>query len=152
MAASRGPIPERSDMTVRRNLGEPITKIPVIGPVEVPELNLGTVHPLVADLYESIRDSAQARYYEPSDWQYARLVMWELNTHLMQTKPSAMYLTAINSMLTSLLLTEGDRRRVRIEVERNSSGGEQGKVLEAADLFKQALAKQATEPGSPGGD
>ena len=138
----RGPISERTDTVVRRNKPEvPVTKIPVIGPVEPPELALEELglpfHPLVTDLYESIKDSAQSKYYEPSDWQMARITLNELNVHLWQTKKSAMYLTTINQMLTSLLLTEGDRRRVRMEVERNQTEG--GDVIDVAEMFRQKL-------------
>jgi hypothetical protein len=41
-------------------------------------------------------------------------------------------------MLTDLLVSEGSRRRVRLEVERSQSGGE---VLDVADLFRQRLAQ-----------
>lgn len=136
VAATRGPVPERTDQTVRHS--EPVDKVEVFGEVEVPELNLDNPHPLVVDLYESMKESAQARYYEPSDWQYARLTFHELNKMLYAEKTSAMLLTAINQMLTALILTEGDRRRVRIEVERKQ-GKPEGVVIDAAKQFKQWL-------------
>jgi hypothetical protein len=42
------------------------------------------------------------------------------------------------SQLTDLLLTEGARRRVRLEVERAQAGGD---VLEVADLFRRRLSE-----------
>jgi hypothetical protein len=41
-------------------------------------------------------------------------------------------------MLTDLLLTEGARRRVRLEVERNQS---EAAVLDVADMFRARLAR-----------
>ena len=64
-----GPIPNRSDQRVRRTKDEfgPITKIEAQGTVEVPALDLDDPHPLIVDLYRSLANSAQAKYYLPSD-------------------------------------------------------------------------------------
>src|SRR5690349_12382758 len=84
MPGLSGPVPARSDQRVRRNEPEiPIDKIPAIGPVDVPELDLGGwVHPLVSDLYEAMKNSAQSKYFEPSDWAYARLTLYVVNDML----------------------------------------------------------------------
>lgn len=137
----RGPVPARSDQKVRRNLPDtPIATITAIGPVEIPDLGIANAHPMVRDLYESMKTSAQKAYYEPSDWQYARITLHFVNRLLRSTKPSAQMLASVNQMLTSLLLTEGDRRRVRIEVERQQA---EGVVIDVADMFRQQLQAQA---------
>lgn len=141
MAGTRGPIPKRSDQRVRRNEPDtPIDKITAIGPVPIPELDIPNAHPLVVDLYQSLKDSAQKQFYEPSDWQYARLTLHFVNKLVRSTKPSAQMLASVNQMLTALLMTEGDRRRVRLEVERNQNAPAGGaEVVSMADLFKQRL-------------
>jgi hypothetical protein len=137
----RGPVPARSDQKVRRNLPDtPIATITAIGTVEIPDLDIRNAHPMVVDLYESMKTSAQKIYYEPSDWQYARITLHFVNRLLKSTKPSAQMLASVNQMLTSLLLTEGDRRRVRIEVERQQA---EGVVIDVADMFRQQLQAQA---------
>lgn len=139
MAGITGPIPKRSDERVRRNKEEvPIEKVSAIGPVEIPELGIPNPHPLVVDLYESMKNSAQSKYYEPSDWASARVTFHFLNKLLRSTKPSAQMLASVSSMMTTLLLTEGDRRRVRIEVERNPEAPE-GKVIQISDLYRERL-------------
>jgi hypothetical protein len=45
---------------------------------------------------------------------------------------------ALFGQLTDLLITEGARRRVRLEVERQQSGGE---VLDVADMFRKRLSE-----------
>lgn len=141
MAGITGPVPKRSEERVRRNKEDvPIETIPAIGPVEVPELGIPRPHPLVVDLYESMQNSAQSKYYEPSDWATARVVFHFLNKQLRSTKPSAQMLASLFAQMTSLLLTEGDRRRVRIEVERNQNQPENN-VVQVADLFRAQLAK-----------
>lgn len=140
----RGPIPERSDQIVRRNKPDtPIEKITTIGPVGIPDLNMPNAHPLVIDLYESMKVSAQKQFFEPSDWQVARLAMHVIHDMLQgkgeDKRISPMMLASVNSMLSTLLVTEGDRRRVRIEVERNQA---EGVVIDVAEMFRAQLEKR----------
>ncbi|WP_444329712.1 phage terminase small subunit [Mycobacteroides abscessus] len=150
-------MPKREDQRVRRNEQEiPTEKVVALGKVPVPDLGLENPHPFVVEFYESIRQSAQSNYYEPSDWQFARLTMYALNEELNavyqsgdnkgKKKPlGVMKLQVLNQMMSTLLLTEGDRRRVRMEIERNPGPtAEGGKVLTMADHFKQVLGAQTT--------
>lgn len=138
--------PKRSDQLIRRNIPEvPVEKVTAIGTVPVPELNIPNPHPLVVDMYESLKESAQNKYYEPSDWQTARLAMYALNEELNATykdgssKPiSPMKLQVVNQMLAALMMTEGERRRARLEIERNQTG-DVASVTQISDLFKQRL-------------
>jgi hypothetical protein len=146
----RGPIPKRNEERVRRNIPEdPTVTVQMHGLVTIPELgdisHMGETHPLVEEMYESIRQSASVKYFEPTDWSYARLTMHTLNAELVSAKHlgkpiGAMKLTAINQMLSALLLTEGDRRRARLEIERAPSDSGSGKVLDVTDMLRQRLA------------
>ena len=53
-------------------------------------------------------------------------------------------------MMTSLLVTEGDRRRMRIEIERKKTqpDGEDAKVIRMSDIYRDRLAQQAGSPGA----
>lgn len=146
----KGPIGKRDEERVRRNIPEnPTETVTMIGTVKIPELGdmsyEGETHPLIAEMYDSIKASAAVKYYEPTDWQFARLTLYTLNQELIasrhQGKPvGAMKLTAINQMLSALLLTEGDRRRVRLEIERQPGDSPAGKVVDVTDMLKQRLA------------
>lgn len=147
---TRGPIGKRDEERVRRNIPEdPTVTVKMPGIVEIPELgdvsHLGETHPLITEMYESIKDSAAVKYYEPTDWQFARMTLYMLNQELIAAqhngKPvGAMKLTAINQMLSALLLTEGDRRRARLEIERAPADVQGGKVLDVTDVLRQRLA------------
>ena len=132
-----GPVPKRSDERIRRNKVD-IEKVTAIGVVPVPELGLVDPHPMVSDMYRSLRQSAQSRYFEPSDWEFARFTMVFMDNLLKQGRPSSLMLQQVNAMLSSLLVTEGDRRRVRMEIERNKQGGD---VIDVAEMFRQRLAR-----------
>lgn len=139
MAGITGPVPNRSETRSRRNKPDvPIEKVTAIGVVPIPDLGMDNPHPIITDLYQAMRDSAQSKYYEPSDWQYARMTLHFVDKLLWAEKPSAMMLASVNSMLTTLLLTEGDRRRVRMEVERNNVGAD---VIDLKALFTQKFAE-----------
>lgn len=142
---TRGPVGKRSDQKVRRNKtgedGIATDKIEMVGPVDVPKLDLNfPPHPLVQSLWESLPDSGQTRYWEPSDWQYARVALYALDDLLTKSPKgiSAMKLTAVDGMLKSLLLTEGERRRVKIEVERNQNEAE---LLDISAILRERLAQ-----------
>lgn len=154
---TRGPVPKRDEDRIRRNKPEsPSETVTVHGAVRIPELGdiayMGETHPLVLDMYESIKQSAAVRFYEPTDWQFARLTLYTLNQELINAqhlgKPiGAMKLTAINQMLSSLLLTEGERRRVRLEIERQSDSSPSGEVLDMTTVLRQRLARSKASGG-----
>ena len=136
---ARGPVPKRSDQRVRRNKAEvPVEKVESIGVVAVPELGFDDPHFLTVDLYRSLSESAQSRYYEASDYQIARSVLHFLDQQFKTSRPSGQMVQSLFSQLTDLLLTEGARRRVRLEVERAQAGGD---VIEVADLFRRRLSE-----------
>jgi len=145
-----GPIPKRDEERVRRNIPtDPTETITMIGKVKIPEMgdlsHLGETHPLIEEMYESIKQSAAVKYYEPTDWQFARIALYTLNQELIAAQHNgrpvgAMKLTAINQMLSALLLTEGDRRRARLEIERAPGDAAGGKVLDVTDMLRQRLA------------
>jgi hypothetical protein len=66
--------------------------------------------------YEALRRSAQVQFYEPSDWAQAELIVQAIDDYLKD--PKASHLAAIERLSSSLMVSEGDRRRMRLEVER----------------------------------
>lgn len=136
---SRGPVPKRSDQRVRRNKPDvAIEKVQSIGVVPVPPLMVEDPHPATEFWYESLRESAQAQFYQPSDWAFAQVLAIKLDHELKYARGSAQMMAVIQSMMTDLLVTEGSRRRARIEVERAQAGGD---VLDVADMFRRRLSE-----------
>lgn len=137
-----GPIPKRSEELIRRNKPEtPVDKVTVLGRVGVPELGIDDPHPIVVDLYRSLSESGQSRYYEPSDFAYARFCLHFADSLLKSSRPSAQLLASVSGMLSNLLVSEGDRRRVRLEIERKVGSGD-AQVVEISDLFRNRLTNQ----------
>jgi len=133
-----GPAPKRSSERIRRNKPEvPIDKITAIGPVEVPQLGLVDPHPIISQLWSGMVASAQAKYFEPTDWAFARLTLYFTDAQVKSGRPNGQVLATVHSMLTDLLVSEGSRRKCRIEVEREAV---KDNVVDIAQLFRERLA------------
>ena len=115
-----------------------ITTIEVDGPVMMPELGIENPHPIIEDLWDSLGTSAQNEYYEPSDWQFARFTLHFANQLLWASRPSAQMFQGVLSALNDLLLSEGSRRRLRMEIERNKANAD---VVDISKMFKERLAE-----------
>lgn len=123
---ARGPAPARSDQRRRRN--EPATPtitIELDGEVEVPTAD-ESWHPTAAAWYASLAQSGQARHYEPSDWQNAHYCAGLMSRSLTEEKVNAQLIAQVRGLMADLLVTEGARRRVGLEVVRKSATGEEG--------------------------
>jgi hypothetical protein len=102
-----------------------VTKAPSGAPVDLPDLPEPDPnwHDIATDWYLSLRESGQAAFYEPSDWAMARYAAELMSRGLSSDRPpNGQYVAALNSVMTSLLTTEGDRRRARMELERRPTG------------------------------
>ena len=121
-----GPVPKRSDQRRRRNKdnGE-VVKVVSDGEVRGPDLK-GQHCAVAKRFYEGLRRSGQAQFFEPSDWAAAELAVLAIDAFV--KRPSAVMLSSINSAMSNLLVTEGDRRRVRMELERPAEDEETADV------------------------
>lgn len=98
-----------------------VTKAPSAAPADLPDLPEPdpSWHEIATDWYLSLRESGQAAFYQPSDWAMARYAAELMSRGLSSDRPpNGQYVAALNSVMASLLTTEGDRRRARIELER----------------------------------
>ncbi|HEX7164372.1 MAG TPA: hypothetical protein VF223_24405 [Trebonia sp.] len=125
---ARGPIPKRSEERMghrSKQESDSHTRAPSGPPADVPDLPEPDErwHPIATDWYLSLRESGQAAFYQPSDWAVARYVAELMSRGLSSDRPpNGQYVAALNSAMSSLLTTEGDRRRARIELERKEPG------------------------------
>lgn len=118
-----GPVPKRSDQVRRNNNKAAVEKVEMEGTVTVPKPN-PKWHTAARKLWDSLPESGQSRYYEPSDWALAWFLMDDLSHYLRSHSRQGVKLSALMSGLSTLLVSEGDRRRVRMEIERAGSSTE----------------------------
>ena len=93
--------------------------------------------PIATDWYLSLRESGQAAFYEPSDWAVARYAADLMSKVLLSERgPNGQMVAALNSVMSSLLTTEGDRRRARMELERQKPAGAQLASVSPLDSYR----------------
>jgi hypothetical protein len=115
---ARGPVPTRSDQRRRQNKnpeGIATARGPGVRAEQPPADD--SWHEMARDWYESLATSGQARWYQPSDWQTARIWAEILSRQLAGGRVSAQMIAAWAGAATELLTTEGARRRARVELE-----------------------------------
>lgn len=155
MGNKPGPVPNRSDQRRRRNAPEvPIDTAPAAEDVEAPEPDKSW-HPIARRWYLSLADSGQSHWYEPSDWALAYLIAESMSRDL---KPQVVGVsidgkavkatiplrgTSMSSYLkamTSLLVTEGDRRRLRIELSKPQIDEDEAAAVADLDDYRNRFA------------
>lgn len=138
MAGIPGPVPKRSEERQRRNESViPINKLDVTNlikaSVDVPEAE-EKWHPIARRWYDALSESAQCVYYEPSDWAIAYIIAESISRDLKpqvvgvseETGEAVMAIIPLKGAslagylkaFGSLLATEGDRRRLAVEITR----------------------------------
>lgn len=170
---TRGPVPNRSDQRRRTNKPEDgieLTKAPGAVEVCVPKAN-AKWHPIAKRWFEALTTSGQAAFYEPSDWATAELIAESMSRDLkpqvvgmsetvetdsesgiaftkaepvMATIPlKGASLAAYLKAFASLLVTEGDRRRARVELDRPRGGDVDGDVADVSWLDEARRARES---------
>lgn len=130
---ARGPVPKRDGQRRRRNKPEvETTEAPGAPEVAVPKGN-SRWHPVARRWFDALAASGQSRFYEPSDWATAELLAESMSRDLREqvvgvTKDGDVVKATVpinGARLASylkgcslLLVTEGDRRRARLELGR----------------------------------
>lgn len=117
-----GPVPKRSAERRRRNKENRPEAVSFDGPPVEPLEPSDLWHPIARQWFDSLAQSGQSTYYEPSDWAVAFYVAEAMSRNLAQGQRfSAQLFGSVMSAMTELLTTEGARRRMRMEVERTGS-------------------------------
>ena len=119
-----GPVPKRSDSRRRRNKSDVQTAVAPAGrKVDTPEPD-NNWHPIAQEWFESLAESGQEAFYEASDWATAKYVAEAMSRSLLAGRFSGQLFAAVMAAATELLTTEGARRRLRVELEREQPEAE----------------------------
>lgn len=131
---TRGPVPKRSGermghRTKAELAGTDVVKIPAPA-VDQPPAN-DEWHPIAKDWYDSLAESGQAIFFEPSDWAAARYVAWVMTRNITSPRFNAQLFGGVWAAMNDLMTTEGSRRRLRLELERTQadSGSKEAAII-----------------------
>lgn len=131
----RGPIPKDADARRRTNSPEP-ERMQRGTPMDAikPPPGDRSWHKIAKLWYGSLAKSGQSKYYEASDWAYAYMIAEsmsrDLGEQVVGTTPSGQILkdtiplkgaslAAYSKAFTALLVSEADRRRALIQLEKS---------------------------------
>ncbi|MFE4635066.1 hypothetical protein ACFRJ1_17050 [Streptomyces sp. NPDC056773] len=139
MSEIPGPVPNReSDLArPRERKGsdvQPVTR-GLARPAKPPNADRDW-HPIARRLWDSLKQSGQADFYQASDWALAYSLCEDLSYYKKAGKRSGQMLQTIYSAFERLLVAEGDRRRVRIELHEPEPEVQSAAVLAIADYKK----------------
>ncbi|WP_406192387.1 hypothetical protein OH733_05380 [Streptomyces griseus] len=84
-----------------------------------------------------MKTSGQADFYQNSDWAFAYSLCEDLSHYKSSGKRSGQMLQTIYSSFERLLVAEGDRRRVRIELTEPAPEQDSAAVVAIADYKKE---------------
>lgn len=137
-----GPLPKRSSERTRRNKpenegGVSLSKGERV-PYRVPPVD-SAWHPRAKQWYRALSRSGMREYYELTDYETARIICDALTEYY--KRPTAMMLATLMQAMTSLGTTEGERRRMRIELE-DPKESETSASLVAIDTYRAQLGVQ----------
>lgn len=139
----RGPVPKRSDARLgHRSKAETPEQVDrgTLDEVKSPSAD-PRWHPYARSWFNSLGESGQSVFYEPSDWTFAMLLAKTISDELYPKfvgmaqpggKPvyaeapmSGQSLQAVLKGMSALLVTEGDRRRAQMELSRRKADEEE---------------------------
>jgi hypothetical protein len=143
LMGTRGPVPKPSDKRLGHRAkaeSDSISTVPAAVDVEIPEAE-ELWHPIAQRWFKSLAKSGQHVFFEPSDWAEACFIAEVMSRALISDKLSGPVVAAIQAGTSRLLATEGDRRRLRIELERASPiDADEEAAVTALDQYRRRLS------------
>lgn len=143
-----GPVPNRSEDLARprerKGADQQSVKTGEMRPVTIPRAD-PEWHPIARKMWDSLKTSGQADFFQNSDWAFAYSLMDDLSMYkkpfvskdgVEYHKRSGQMLQVIMTSLERLLVTEADRRRARIELSAPEEESETASVIALADYRK----------------
>lgn len=115
---TRGPMPHRSEEVKghhRRNAESKVSK-GVAKKVTKPRADSDWCH-FARYVYDAFGKSGISEYAQNTDWAMAWLLAENVNHYLKDNRRSSMAMSEIRQMMSALSYTEGDRRRIGIELD-----------------------------------
>lgn len=135
------PIPKRENQRRHRVPSPPTDQAPA-GKVTVPATPRDW-HPLAKEMFNALKVSGQATFYEQSDWAFAKVTCARMSQLLIEGSTSGSAWSPVDAGLARLMATEGDRRRLRLELVRADIAAEQAERRAGGPRRLKAVDVQA---------
>ena len=117
------PIPKREAQR-RHRIPSPSSDYAPVGDVTVPATPRDW-HPLAREMFNSLKVSGQSAFYAQSDWAFAKVICARMSKLFFDGSTSGSAWAPVDAGLARLMATEGDRRRMRLELIRAEIAADQ---------------------------
>lgn len=140
---TRGPVPKRTNQRMGHRTKAELAETDVVQ-ISAPLVDQPPAdsewHPLAVRWYESLAHSGQAMYYEPSDWAAAHYVAAVMTRNLEAPRFNGQLFGGIWAAMNDLMTTEGSRRRLRLELERNTGDADTSQEASILAEYRMRIA------------
>lgn len=97
-------------------------------------------HPLAQDWYESLAESGQSIFFEPSDWAAARYLAAIMTRNITAPRFNAQLFGSLWTAMNDLMTTEASRRRLRLELERDTTDSDAAAKASVLAEYRMRIA------------
>lgn len=138
---SRGPVPQTDESLARKRSrkgsDQPDLTIGERRETTMPDVDEDW-HPIAKELFEAAGRSGQADFYQDSDWWLLYSICDDLSLYKKSSRRSAQFAQTLYSAMERLLIAEGDRRRVRVELHEPEKP-KTGFAVVAMDQYRERM-------------
>jgi hypothetical protein len=104
------------------------------------ELGIADPHQLVADMWSTVQESCESRFYSEADWARLRLELFNANEILTSGKPiTGNAWAAVQHGLNAMLISPAEKRRCAIEVRPTGVDADEHAAVAMVGRYRQRL-------------
>ena len=103
-------------------------------------LGIDDPHPLIADMWETVQESVESRFYSEADWARLRMELWNANKVLSAGRMvSGQTWATVQHGLTELLISPAAKRRAAIELQPPGRDEDAAAAVSMIGKYRQSL-------------
>lgn len=137
----RGPVPKTNEQRQRRNKESRLQEIVAIAPSPAAQPERNPDWSYTANMmWDAMAVSAQARFYQPTDWAVGYFLCNTVTAFEQAGSSNGQMVASILSGCSSLMFTEGERRRVGVQLV----SGTEDQTDHASEVSSKWVAKFST--------
>lgn len=120
LVGTRGPVPKpKAKLNGHRSRAEleAVDHVLASSKVTIPGMNSRWC-PAAKRIWKSFKESEQSKFFQSTDWAWLHWQCDLITKAMEASKPPAQLIAGINAELSNLLVSEGARRRLQLELHR----------------------------------
>ena len=108
--------------------------------VQERELGIDDPHPLIVDMWTTVQESCESRFYSEADWERLRFELWFADQAMRSGRPTSGHAwAAVQHGLTELLISPAAKRRAAIELRPPGRDEDEVAAVSMIGKYRQSL-------------